>query len=386
MFTMHAVAAALLPLVALEAIALRAKGMRGTSFNDYASSLFCGLLDQVINVGAFVAFVALFESVRQRFAPVILPSTAATWALAVLLHDLAYYAFHRASHRVAFLWAAHEVHHQSDAYTLAMSLRQGTIATWTSWAFYLPLALFGFSAEQFVIVHGAHQLFQFFVHTRLIHKLGPLEWLLATPSHHRVHHGRDEEQIDRNYGGFLIVWDRLFGTFTPEREEPIYGVPDGIESWSPYWANLAPYARLARKALAAGTVRGALAVVFGPPRSDHQRPRSWLSGEPPEADRNYAAIQSAGVLWVGNIVLQAHQSLGTAAQVALVLWLFASVGSISRILDERAGWRTVERARVALTAAGAIAFAGLGVTSWVPAIFWLAGCALSAYELGRHPR
>ncbi|MBL8677781.1 MAG: sterol desaturase family protein [Myxococcales bacterium] len=383
MFTLHSIAAWLLVLVAVEAAVLRVTRRRGASENDYLSSLFCGLLDQLVNVGAFVAFVGVYRAVRDAYAPWPLPTNPLTWALVVLAHDLAYYAFHRASHRVAFLWAAHEVHHQSESYTLAVSLRQGTVATWVSWAFYLPLAFVGFGVEQFVIVHGAHQLFQFFVHTRLVDKLGPLEWLLATPSHHRVHHGREEAQIDRNYGGFLIVWDRLFGTFTPETKEPVYGVPDEIQSWSPYWANLEPYRRLLRKALRARSLREAIATVFGPPRSEGSYAPSSRLDAPPADLRVYTAVQTVGVLWITNIVLRSEGSFGPVVRGAMALWVLVSLGSISAMADGRPTWRSSERARIALTATSVATLAATSVTSWVPSVFWLAACALSAYELER---
>lgn len=384
MFSMHSIATWLLMLVTIEALVLRATNRRGASYNDYLSSTFCGLLDQLVNVGAFVSFVKLFELVRTFYAPLHLPQNALTWALIVLAHDLAYYAFHRASHRVGVLWAAHEVHHQSESYTLAVSLRQGTVATWISWVFYLPLAFMGFSVEQFVLVHGAHQLFQFFVHTTLVGKLGPLDWILATPSHHRVHHGREEAQIDRNYGGFLIVWDRLFGTFTPETDEPLYGVPDEIQSWSPYWANVEPYRRLVRKAARAGSVREALGVLFGPPRSEGSFAPSGRFDEPPDSLRMYTAIQSVGVLWITNILVSARRYLGDVISIAMAVWVLASLWSISAMLDGRPVWRASERARIAITATGVVALAATSTASWVPSVFWLAGCALSAYELERN--
>ena len=188
-----------------------------------------------------------------------------TWIAAVLLHDLAYYLFHRASHRVNVLWAAHAVHHQSEDYTFAVSLRQGAIATWVSYLFYLPLALLDIPVELFVIVHGVYQVYQFAVHTRFIPALGPLERVLATPLLHRVHHGRDADFLDKNYGGFFIFWDKLFGSFAPYTREPDYGVTAGITSWSPFWANLHPYAELARRARRAPDRRAALEVWLRPP-------------------------------------------------------------------------------------------------------------------------
>ncbi|MFO0561135.1 MAG: sterol desaturase family protein [Polyangiales bacterium] len=370
---------------ALEIAVLRARSMRPPRFTEYVSSLFCGLLDLLVNTSAFVTFVSVYALIVQRFAPIALPVNAFTWVLAVLAHDLAYYAFHRASHQSAILWAAHEVHHQSDDYSLSVSLRQGTIATWVSWVFYAPLALVGVSVEQFVAVHIAHQVFQFFVHTRLVPKLGPLEWLLATPSHHRVHHGRDEEQIDRNYGGFLIVWDRLFGTFTTETEEPRYGVPEGIQSWSPFWANVDPYRRLLAKVRAQSSAREMIRALFGPPTTD----RDVSSARPdydaaPERDvRMYSVAQATAVTIVATIVLSPQSGLSAWVSAALIAWLLLSMASVSRMLDDRPQWRPLEIARVVATGIAAIVAAVAGWVSVVAAGLWIAACALSLYELAR---
>lgn len=373
----------MLSFCALEAVVLRMRSMRPPRFTEYVSSMFCGLLDLLVNTGAFVGFVAVYSWLLQRWAPIALPANVFTWVFAALAHDLAYYLFHRASHQSAILWAAHEVHHQSDDYSLSVSLRQGTIATWISWLFYAPLALAGISVEQFVAVHLAHQGFQFLVHTRVIPKLGPFEWLLATPSHHRVHHGREERQIDRNYGGFLIVWDRLFDTFIEEDEEPKYGVPEGIQSWSPYWANLHPYRRLFARVIAQKSAREALRALFGAPVSDKNvsSSRPDYDVEPERDVKIYALAHAAAVSVVATIVLSPRNGLDTAIAAALIAWLLVSMATISRMLDDRPHWKPIESVRVGVTAVVALVLAALGSVSVVPAALWAAGCAWSLYEL-----
>ena len=228
-----------------------------------------------MNLAVGAGFLVVYSFLSRHAAILDLPShSLVTWIAAVLLHDLAYYLFHRASHRVNILWAAHAVHHQSEDYTFAVSLRQGAIATWVSYLFYLPLAILDVPVEVFVVVHGVYQVYQFLVHTRFIPGLGPLEHVLATPVLHRVHHGRDAEFLDKNYGGFFIIWDKLFRSFAPYTREPDYGVTAGISSWSPFWANLHPYAELARRARRAPSRRDALALWLRPPE---WRP-SWWDG------------------------------------------------------------------------------------------------------------
>ena len=173
------------------------------------------------------------------------------WVAAILLFlgvDCAYYWFHRIAHEYNAPWAGHVVHHSSEDYNLAVALRQGTFQGVFSWVFYLPLALLGFPPAWFAAMSSFDTLYQFWIHTRLIGKLGPLEWVLNTPSHHRVHHGRNPKYLDKNYAGTLIIWDRMFGTFQAEEEEPVYGLTKPLESWNPLWANFHVWRDLCRDA------------------------------------------------------------------------------------------------------------------------------------------
>jgi len=207
--------------------------------SDSVNDLSCGILQQVAEVflktALFAGYAWLFASHRLFDVPA---TQAWGWAACFVGVDFFYYWFHRLSHEVGAGWAAHVVHHQSEEYNLTVALRQGTFQPAFSWVFYLPLALLGFPPAMFLAVSSFNTLYQFWIHTRLIGRLGPLEWILNTPSHHRVHHGRNPKYIDRNHGGTLIVWDRLFGTFGQERDEPVYGITKPLASWSPVWANL----------------------------------------------------------------------------------------------------------------------------------------------------
>jgi alkylglycerol monooxygenase len=255
-----------LPYMApLFAIALVAEGLAVRySRRALVSGIGCIVIDQVTAAWGLALFLAAFAALHRHVAVVALPSSSiTTYVIAIVAHDLAYYAFHRASHRVNILWAAHVVHHQSERYDFTVSLRQGSVATWVSYLFYAPLALL-VDAQVFLFVHAAYQVFQFFVHTRAIGTLGPLEWLFATPSHHRVHHGSERRHIDRNYGGFFILFDRLFNTFTAEDREPRYGVPGGYEMTSPLFANSYMFLRLIA-ASSRRTLRERLWLWFGPP-------------------------------------------------------------------------------------------------------------------------
>ncbi|HZW72519.1 MAG TPA: sterol desaturase family protein, partial [Caldimonas sp.] len=156
----------------------------------------------------------------------------------------------RAGHRVALFWAAHVVHHQSEDYNLSTALRQTSSGWLAGWLFYLPMALVGFPPLVFGVVALIDLLYQFWVHTEQIGKLGWFDRWFCAPSNHRVHHAVNDRYLDRNYGGVFIVWDRMFGTYAEEEHaEPcVYGTRAPLRSWNPVWANLQVYADLARDA------------------------------------------------------------------------------------------------------------------------------------------
>ncbi|MGR5286541.1 sterol desaturase family protein [Vibrio maritimus] len=155
--------------------------------------------------------------------------------LLMVLQDFFYYWFHRASHRVRWMWAAHVVHHSSENMNFSTAFRQSLMYPLAGmWLFWMPLIIVGFEPKWVVFVVLLNLGLQFFVHTQWIRKLGPLEWVFNTPSHHRVHHGVNAQYIDKNYAGILIVWDRIFGTFEPEVEEVRYGISKPVNSFNPF--------------------------------------------------------------------------------------------------------------------------------------------------------
>nr|WP_255216558.1 sterol desaturase family protein [Pseudenhygromyxa sp. WMMC2535] len=170
--------------------------------------------------------------------------------------DLLFYWWHRSSHVVNVLWAVHGVHHQSEDYNLAVALRQPAFEPITWLFFYIPLAFLGVSPEIYIASYAVDRLYQFFIHTQLVDKLPrPLEWILNTPSHHRVHHGVQDQYLDKNYGAILIIWDRIFGTFEPEGERVVYGTTVPLDSYNPVWGNLQYFAHMAALARQAKTWR-----------------------------------------------------------------------------------------------------------------------------------
>jgi sterol desaturase/sphingolipid hydroxylase (fatty acid hydroxylase superfamily) len=168
------------------------------------------------------------------------------WVLIFFSVDFAFYWFHRSAHEVNLLWATHIVHHSSESYNLSVGFRHSFVENLFSGLFYLPFAVLGVPWQMFLACYSINLIWQYWVHTEWIGRLGPLEWLFSTPSHHRVHHARNPQYIDHNYGGTFIIWDRLFGTFRPETERPVYGITKPLQHYSLFQVNFHAFSDMAQ--------------------------------------------------------------------------------------------------------------------------------------------
>lgn len=222
-----------LACIALELGYAHLTGRRLHDPRDSAASLAMGLGNLLIAAALKTLVLGLFWWIWQYRLFEIPMHAWWAWALLVVADDVCYYWYHRAHHEVRCLWAAHVPHHSSQRYNLAVGLRQSWTSPITSLWFWLPLPLLGFPPLMILSVHAMSLVYQFWLHTEAIGRIGPFEWVLNTPSHHRVHHGSNPQYLDRNYGGVLIVWDRLFGTFEPEGEPVRYGLVTNIASFHP---------------------------------------------------------------------------------------------------------------------------------------------------------
>ena len=236
-----------LAAIALEIPIAYRQGRRVHAWRDSLASVATGAGSLVIGAfwkaAVFGAWYALYA-----VTPLRLGHGPLVWIAALVADDFAYYWFHRLHHEVRAFWAAHVTHHSSRHYNLATALRQSWTPM-TSLPFYAPLALLGFDPLMLAAVHGINLLYQFWIHTETIGRLGPLERVLNTPSHHRVHHASNVQYLDRNYGGILIVWDRLFGSFEPEVEAPVYGLTKNIATHDPLRIALHEWVAIARDLL-----------------------------------------------------------------------------------------------------------------------------------------
>ena len=234
-------------LIVVELLADRWRGQRNYRVADAINSLSTGVLSTTTGLLTKGVGLLTYAFALKHLALIELPAQSVwTWVFAFVLYDFCYYWLHRMGHERNILWAAHSVHHQSEDYNLSTALRQTSTGFLLSWIFYLPLAVLGLPLVVFISVASLNLLYQFWVHTRHVPKLGWFEWFFVTPSNHRAHHAQNALYMDRNYGGVFILWDRLFGTFQEEddNEPVVFGVTTPLASWNPLWANLQFYAQL----------------------------------------------------------------------------------------------------------------------------------------------
>ncbi|MGE3953153.1 MAG: sterol desaturase family protein [Pyrinomonadaceae bacterium] len=214
----------------------------------------------------FGLFISVIYETAYRFAPFKFPTDAWwSWVILFFVDDLAYYWFHRISHETRLFWNFHVVHHSSEEYNLSVAVRQSWFSGLLHWIFYAPVMLIGFAPWMFVVMHGFNLIYQFWIHTKLINPLGPIEWIFNTPSHHRVHHGVNEQYLDKNYAGALIIWDRLFGSFIIESEEPRYGIVKPIKSFNPLWINTHGWVEMWQAMRQSKSFGAKLRCIFGSP-------------------------------------------------------------------------------------------------------------------------
>ena len=208
--------------------------------NDTVTSIALGMISRfptMLNLGVqSVIFVFISEYLNLELLSVKNPFT---WIAAFLLYDLSYYWMHRMHHEIKILWATHSVHHHGEDYNLATALRQTSTGWLWKWIFYMPMIMLGIPGEVFITVAGVNLVYQFWVHTKHIGHLGFLEKIFITPMNHGIHHAKNKEYIDANYGGVFIIWDRMFGTYIAEKPDikPVYGTATPLGSWNPIWAN-----------------------------------------------------------------------------------------------------------------------------------------------------
>ncbi|KAL5009815.1 hypothetical protein ScPMuIL_012120 [Solemya velum] len=296
-----------LAMVLIETIVLVCQGKQTPRINDGVNSVACGLVSLLHSLLFRGTELAGFMWMYNRYNIVTLPwDNPMTWVLCLLGVDLGYYFAHRYGHEMNIMWAGHQTHHSSEDYNLTTALRQSAVHRYTVWVFYLPLALV-MPPAIFQVHIQFNLLYQFWIHTEVIKSLGPLEWILSTPSHHRVHHGRNPYCIDKNYGGTFIIWDRLFGTFAAEREDEkvVYGLVHPLNSWDPSFAQFGHLQYMWKTFKQMDGLSNKLSVIWKGPGWGPGKPRLGLPEDIPQVKAPITKYDSGLPMW-GNLYVIVH--------------------------------------------------------------------------------
>ncbi len=330
--------------------------------NDAITNISCGITQQVTGVFFKLMSVAAYQLVFEHFALFEILPTWYNLILLFVLVDFFYYWAHRKSHEINLFWGGHVVHHQSEDYNFSVALRQGSFQVIWTFFFYLPLAFIGFDTLSFVLISGLVTVYQFWIHTETIGKLGPFEWIFNTPSHHRVHHGRNPKYIDKNHAGVFIIWDRMFGTFQEEEEKPTYGITKQTASWNPVWVNMQHYVQMGKDIRAMPGFKNKMRYVFNKPG---WRPTT-LGGQmaipevDPETDIKYnkqtsaalslyALVQYIIILAGAALFLFNADALNIYQKIAAVALIIYAVTSCGLILDDKSYALKIEFIRLLFT-------------------------------------
>ena len=321
--------------------------------NDAISSLFMGSLRSankliIISFGGYIFYlIETYNGLWRMDA-----TSPLVWISAFVIYDFFYYWFHRMSHERQIFWASHVAHHQSEDYNLSTALRQTGTGAFVTWVFFIPVFLIGVPSYVFVSVASANLIYQFWVHSEHIPKLGWYEKFFVTASNHRVHHAQNENYIDKNYGGVFIIWDRIFGTYKEEEdsEAPIYGIRGRINTFNPIWANLHIYVKMIKDIWYAQAWKEKFYVPFArtgwqpstlsiPAEKDNFNPGTFIKYNPqiPTKIKLYAFFQFFVLSIVGLLLLESGRLTYEQLWITISMMAF-TMYCASLWLDGRKGF------------------------------------------------
>lgn len=263
-------------LIIAEWYLLRKQGKAKHNFAESIANINVGIAERLTDLYISGLFYYLYNYIFQNFSLWIFPSHWLTWIFLFLLTDFVWYWYHRWGHEVNILWCAHVVHHQSDDFNYTTSTRITVFQAIARGIFWAILPMLGFEPKMVCILLLVHGAYPFFTHTQLVNKVGWLEKILVTPSHHRVHHSSNPEYLDKNYGDVLIIWDKLLGTFAEEKATPIFGLTKPLKSYSFLWQHFHYWLELAIAVERAKGFRERVRILLGKPDQLDPRIRPLL--------------------------------------------------------------------------------------------------------------
>jgi len=262
--------------IGLEYFVAKRKNKDYFAFSDSIANLSVGIAERLSDTLTVAAFHSFYQYLHTHYAWWHIEPSVLMWVLLFLVTDFVWYWYHRLAHEVNILWGVHVIHHQSEHFNYTVSTRITIFQAVVRTAFWSILPIIGFPPEMITVMLLVHGTYPFFTHTRLIGKLGVLEYIFVTPSHHRVHHASNEQYLDKNYGDMLIIWDKIFGTFTEEKEEPSFGLTKPLESHSFLWQYFHFLLEVFYTARRTPGWRNKLKIVFGKPELIPETARTAL--------------------------------------------------------------------------------------------------------------
>lgn len=330
--------------------------------DDGLTSISQGIIQELSRLFTQGTILAVYIYVYNNYRIVTLPwNSAGTWFFALLAVDFAYYWMHRWGHEVNLAWSGHQVHHSSEFYNLTTALRQSALQAYYEPILYLPLALV-LSPSAYLVHQQFNRLYQFLIHTEAVQSLGPLELVLNTPSHHRVHHGRDRYCIDKNYGGTLIIWDRLFGTFAAEERRPAYGLTHSVNTFDPWTLQMMHFIHICKQVVNIQGFWNKISTIFKGPGWQPGTPRLGDPNDIPDVCRPVETYSpNTGILCKSYVTLHfifiaigyvklKHwgKVLGAGTLLCGIAYIFFSLAVMGAFLDQRSYACRLEVLRCAL--------------------------------------
>jgi len=252
-------------LMLLEYFVAKKRKLDYFNLHNSIANISIGIAERMCDVLIAGTFYFVYDFIQRRYGVFNIKPGVLLWIFLLLSTDFLWYWYHRLAHEINLLWAVHVVHHQSEDFNYTVSARITLMQAFVRTCFWAVLPLLGFPASMITTMLLIHGIYPFFIHTRLIGKLGILEYILVTPSHHRVHHASNEKYLDKNYGDVFIIWDKLFGTFQKEEEEPVYGLTKPLNTYSFLWQHFHFYIELWISFRSKKTIKDKLSVLFGRP-------------------------------------------------------------------------------------------------------------------------
>jgi sterol desaturase/sphingolipid hydroxylase (fatty acid hydroxylase superfamily) len=326
-------------------------------FAESVANINVGIAERLTDIFTVIPFFYFFQYIYVHYAAFVIRPGVATWILLFLLTDLVWYWYHRFAHEINILWAAHIVHHQSEDFNYTASARITVFQAIIRCLFWGVLALIGFPPQMITALLLVHGIYPFFIHTQTVGKLGWIEFLFVTPSHHRVHHSSNPEYLDKNYGDVLIIWDKIFGTFAEEKAPPVYGLTKPLGSYSFLWQHFHYPLELMLAIRKTQSFSGKIKILFGSPSTLNPelrmvlekfflKNRSYLN--PTKSHKRYILLQTILSLCLLFCLIFFYDQLTPTRIFLISAFIMLSLVNTGAILEQRSWIFYLEFARLTL--------------------------------------